>query len=82
MKEEGFFLEKKIIRILSNSYILGISYLGLNPSIVDLLKIEAFEIFTTLDKYFTIDVKYLTPNAELISVKDIKMYLEENGYNL
>jgi len=62
--------------------ILGCSYLGLNPSIVDLLKIEAFEIFTTLAKYFTNDVKYLSPNAEIISVKSIKMYLEENGFIL
>ena len=61
---------------------VGVSYLGLNPSIVDFLKFEAFEIFTNLVKYVPSDIKYLASSCETISRESINNYLIENGCNL
>jgi hypothetical protein len=61
---------------------IGYSYLGLNPSIVDFLKVEALEIFTTLANYFIRDKKYLSDDYKTVSRDSIKKYLLENGNNL
>ena len=61
---------------------IGYSYLGLNPSIVDFLKIEAFEIFTSLVKYFPKDIKYISSSYQTISRDSIKNYLVDNGQSL
>lgn len=61
---------------------IGYSYLGLNPSIVDFLKIEAFEIFTELVEYFPSDIKYISSNYQTISRESIKKYLLDNGQSL
>ena len=65
------------IRKYSNS--IGYSYVGLNPSIVDFLKVEAFEIFNTLVKYFHDDMKYMTSSYQTVSRDSIKQYLINNG---
>ena len=64
---------------------IGVSYLGLNPSIVDFLKVEALEIFNILSKYFPSDMKYLPLNYESVSSvtrESIKQYLIDNGVTL
>ena len=74
------------------THITGFSYLGINPSIVDYLKIEAYEIFENLAKYSDDDKKYFEnirteiDNKEIdISSKNkafrkiIKFYLECNN---
>lgn len=50
----NIFMVKKFIEYFINKYTYrtGVSYLGINPSIVDFLKIEAFEIFDNLKRYF------------------------------
>ncbi len=57
----------------------GYSYLGINPSIIDFLKLEAFEIFNTLAHYFPKDSKYCSDIPENITRNSIKEYLFENG---
>ena len=61
---------------------IGISYLGINPSIVDFLKIEAYEIFTNMIKYFPSDIKYLSFDAQTVTRESIKQYLVDNGVSL
>ena len=64
---------------------IGVSYLGLNPSIVDFLKAETYEIFNSLTKYFPSDMKYLPLNYESVSSvsrESIKQYLIDNGVAL
>lgn len=70
----------KFINYFTNKYTNkeGFSYLGLNPSIVDFIKIEAYEIFHNLSKYFIINDKYLAPSADMVSMDFIKQYLAEN----
>ena len=57
----------------------GYSYLGINPSIIDFLKLEAFDIFNTLAHYFPKDSKYCSDIPENINRNSIKEYLFENG---
>ena len=56
-----------------------ISYLGFNPKIVDLIKLEVFEIFTNLGYYFPTDIKYVPNSAENISRDKLRDYLILNG---
>lgn len=71
----------KFIDYFTNKYTYGVgfSYLGLKPSIVDFLKLEAYEIFCNLSKYFPNDAKYLSSSADTVSRESIKQYLVENG---
>ena len=57
---------------------IGISFLGLNPSIVDFLKFEAFEIMSSLVNYFPDDIKYVSSSCKPISRESIKHYLVDN----
>ena len=78
----GFDIEiiNKFIDNFVNKYInkQGLSYLGINPSVVDILKIEAFEIFTTLIEYFPSDKKYISDIPSNIQRNLIREYLVEN----
>ena len=76
-----FIIFCKFINYFIEKYNNGIghSHLGLNPSIVDFLKVEAFEIFSTLVKYFPCDNKYLSSGYQTVSRESIKKYLIENG---
>ena len=58
--------------------ITGLSYLGLNPSIIDYLKVEAYSIFTELGIHFPNDCKYSLSPANDLKRNDIKTYLNEN----
>lgn len=78
----GFDIEiiNKFIDNFVNKYINkeGLSYLGINPSIVDILKLEAFEIFSILIKYFPSDSKYISDIPSNIQRNLIREYLIEN----
>lgn len=78
------FIFNKFINYFIKKYFYGVgySYLGINPSIIDFIKIEACEIFNTLSKYFYNDIKYLKEDSKLITRESIKQYLEENMVNL
>ena len=73
---------KKYITYFVNKYhnITGTSYLGLNPSIVDYIKLEAFEIIKTLEYYYPNDIKYVTDVAANITRNNIRDYLTNNGH--
>lgn len=60
-------------------YHTRVSFLGLNPSIVDFIKLEAFEILSNLGTYFPNDLEYLPIIAEDLDRKTIKTYLANNG---
>jgi hypothetical protein len=79
-----FIIFCKFIDNFINKYSNGVgySYIGLNPSIVDFLKVEAHEIFIKLAKYFHRDSKYLTDDYKTVSRDTIKKYLIENNVNL
>jgi hypothetical protein len=78
----GFDIEiiNKFIDNFVNKYINkeGLSYLGINPSIVDILKLEAFEIFSIIIKYFPNDSKYISDIPSNIQRNLIREYLIEN----
>ena len=60
----------------------GYSYVGINPSIIDFLKVEAYEIFQKLGKYFPdSNEKYLynVENAGALKRESIKQYMLDNG---
>ena len=78
-----FIIFCKFIDNFTNKYSnhIGFSYLGINPSVVDFLKAEAYEIFTKLVEYFPNDMKYLPDGYENVSRDSIKKYLIENGLN-
>ena len=78
-----FMIVCKFIDYFINKFTNTISYLGINLSIVDLLKIEAFEIFQNLAKYNENDKKYLDgiDNPDCLDRKIIKTYLNDNGIN-
>ena len=67
----NYFIEKYSTKI-------GLSFLGLNPSIVDFLKFEAFEMMSSLVNYFPDDIKYVSSSCETISRESIKHYLVDN----
>jgi hypothetical protein len=78
-----FIIFCKFIDNFTNKYSIGTGYsfVGINPSIVDFLKAEAYEIFTKLAQYFPNDMKYLPDGYENVSRDSIKKYLIENGLN-
>ena len=79
-----FIIFCKFINYFIKKYFdsVGYSHLGLNPSIVDFLKLEAFEIFSILEKYFPSDMKYFSFEDQTVSRESIKKYLIENGCSL
>ena len=71
----------KFIDYFCNKYTnkTGLSYLGITPSIVDFIKLEAFEIFKILIEYFPENTKYMVHNHESFQRHAIKSYLDDNG---
>ena len=57
----------------------GISYLGVNPTIVDVLKLESHNIFRNLAKYFPESRQFLSPERETMERTSLKAYMELNG---
>lgn len=69
------YITKFLLKYINHE---GISYLGLNPSIIDIIKYETFEIFKFLGKYFPEYMKYVPDNSSNISRVMIKDFLNEN----
>ena len=74
------FIDYFINKFKNNNIIL---HLDIELSIVDLLKVEAYEILKNLGKYNENDKKYLDgiDNPEYLDRKIIKTYLNDNGIN-
>ena len=73
---------KKFIDIVVKKYDGHSNQFLVRYNIVDILKIEAFEIFKLLDKYFPNDKITFTTTENIISLPDIAEYVKTYGISL